>query len=49
MKNIKIICDEAVPAIHFLNQTDWDVIETKQENTFAFTRKEKAEDVKEEQ
>jgi len=40
MKTIKIIIDENVPLIHLLNSQDYEVIETKQENVFAMSRRE---------
>jgi hypothetical protein len=43
MKTIKIIVDEEIPSIHLLNSTEWDVVETKQDDVFAMTRKEKVE------
>ena len=39
MKTIKIIIDENVPLIHLLNSQDYEVIETKQENVFAMTKR----------
>ena len=47
-KKIVIICDEDVPAIHYLNQTEWDVVPTVNENMFAMTRKQVAEKLAEE-
>ena len=39
-KTIKIVVDTETPSIHLLNSTDYEVVETKQEDVFAMIRKE---------
>ena len=41
-KTIKIVVDQECPAIHLLNDRDYEVIETKQDNVFALIKRDPA-------